>query len=309
MPMALVTGGAGFIGSHLVEALLARGMQVRVLDNLSTGSLENLRGLRAEFVEGDIRDREAVDRAMRGVERVFHLAAMISVPGSMADPIGCYESNLMGSLRVLEAAREHGVRAVVLASSAAVYGEVETPVDEDIPPHPQSPYAASKLAMEQAGRLYAEIYDLPVVSLRFFNVYGPRQSPDSPYAAVIPAFIRALLDGRAPVIYGDGGQMRDFIFVGDVARAMILASESEHVAGEVFNIGSGTAISIQELAAILCELMPGAPGVDYGPSRPGDIRFSSANIENARQRIDFYPEVALEAGLMKVLQWFRSVRS
>ncbi len=308
MAIDLVTGGAGFIGSHLVEALLARGRAVRVIDNLSTGSLENLRGLRVEFVEGDIRDREAVDRAMLGVERVFHLAAMISVPGSMEDPLGCYETNLMGSLRVLEAAREHGVRSAVLASSAAVYGEVETPVDEDMLPHPQSPYAASKLAMEQAGRLYVENYDLPVVSLRFFNVYGPRQSPDSAYAAVIPAFIRALLDGRAPVIYGDGEQMRDFIFVGDVARAMILASESEHVAGEVFNVGSGATVSIQGLAAILRELIPGAPGVDYGPPRPGDIRFSSADIENARQRIGFHPEVSLESGLIKVVQWFRSVR-
>jgi len=284
----------------------AQGRAVRVLDNLSTGSLDNLNGLGAEFIRGDIRDPNAVVRAMGGVERVFHLAAMISVSGSMADPVGCYEVNLMGSLQVLEAARHKGVKCVVMASSAAVYGEAELPVDEEAPLRPLSPYAASKLAMEQAGRLYADAYGLPVASLRLFNVYGPRQSPDSPYAAAIPTFVRTLLDGEPPTIYGDGHQSRDFIFVTDVVRAMLAAAECKAAGGEVFNVACGRVTTINELVENLLTLIPGSPHPRFAPRRKGDIYFSQAVVEKSREYFGFGDQVPLLEGLRQTVAWFES---
>jgi len=259
------------------------------------------------FIRGDIRDPNAVVRAMGGVERVFHLAAMISVPGSMADPMGCYEVNLMGSLQVLEAARHKGVKCVVMASSAAVYGEAEKVVDEQAPAQPLSPYAASKLAMEQLGSLYVRAYGLPAISLRFFNVFGPRQSPDSPYAAAIPIFIKTLLDGGTPTIFGDGLQRRDFVFVRDVVSALIKAAEAQGAAGEVFNIASGQSISILELLERLRNLIPASQGPVFAPPRLGDIRFSVPDVEKARDHLNFEPSYTLEKGLAETIAWFRSI--
>ena len=309
MSNALVTGGAGFIGSHLVRGLLARGDRVRVLDNLSSGDRRNLDGLDVEFVEGDIRDRATVSRALQGVETVFHLAAMISVPESMADPRTCYDVNVIGSLNVLWGAHQAGVRRVVLSSSCAIYGDVAGPADEQAPVRPLSPYAASKLAMEEAGRLFTNAYGLPTVSLRYFNVYGPRQSPASPYAAVIPLFIQAMLSGQAPTINGDGRQTRDFVFVDDVVRANLLAAEREGAAGGVFNVSGGRSVSILELTSSLQEIIPNAPAPGFGPPRSGDVRFSAAVLSQAERALGYRPVVGLKDGLKGTVEWFRAAGS
>jgi nucleoside-diphosphate-sugar epimerase len=305
MPTALVTGGAGFIGSHLVQHLVSRGWSVRVLDNLSTGTRENLEGTGAELVVGDIREPKAVDEAVHGAEVVFHLAAMISVPESMTQPAECYRSNVLGSLHVLDMARRAGARRVVLSSSCAVYGNTDHPIDEDSETAPISPYAASKLSMEQAAKMMAVAYGLETVCLRYFNVYGPRQEPDSPYAAAIPTFIATMMAGRAPVIHGDGKQTRDFVFVGDIARANLLAAEAQVEPGAVFNIGSGRSVSIQELVASLRALFPGIPEPTYGPPRPGDIRRSAGRIVRAGQALAYCPEIALKDGLAATVEWAR----
>jgi UDP-glucose 4-epimerase len=303
---ALVTGGAGFIGSHLVRALLARGDQVCVLDDLSTGRQANLAGLDLKLIIGDVRDFVTVSEAMADVDLVFHQAAMISVPASMEDPLNCYAINLQGSLYVLWAAHQAGVSRVVLASSAAVYGETTGKVSETVPTSPLSTYATSKLAMEQAARLFTLSYDLPTVSLRYFNVYGPRQSPDSPYAAAIPIFIDAMLAGEAPEIYGDGQQRRDFVFVEDVVRANILASEQDGAIGGVFNIGGGNSISILDLVHTLQRFFPVAPSPTFGPPRAGDIRFSQADMTRAEKALGYRPKIDLEQGLHTTVQWFRA---
>ncbi|MCJ7824172.1 MAG: SDR family NAD(P)-dependent oxidoreductase, partial [Anaerolineales bacterium] len=269
MAKILITGGAGFIGSHLVRGLLDRGDRVRVLDNLSTGSKANLTGLEVDFIEGDIHDATVVQESIKDVDAIFHLAAFISVAGSMEDPLTCYETNLNGSLNVLMQASQAGVRRVVLASSAAVYGESESTVAENHPLNPLSPYAASKLAMEQAAKLFSESFSLETVCLRYFNVYGPRQSPDSQYAAAVPIFIGAMFAGEAPMIFGDGSQTRDFIYVGDVVRALLLAAEQEKAKGEVMNIGGGASISILELVEVVRDLLPEAPETTFGPARIG----------------------------------------
>jgi len=308
MPTALVTGGAGFIGSHLIRRLEGRGWTVRALDNLSTGSPENLAGTRAELQVGDIRDVKAVDDAVRGAEAVFHLAAMISVPESMAQPAECYRSNVLGSMHILQAARQAGVRRVVLSSSCAVYGDAGHPVDESAETSPISPYAASKLAMEQAARMMTLAFELPTVCLRYFNVYGPRQAPDSPYAAAIPIFIRTMLAGEAPVIHGDGRQTRDFVFVEDVARANLLAAEADVEPGAVFNIGSGRSVTIADLVQSLRGLFPGIPEPTFGPARAGDIRLSSGRIGRAEQALGYRPETALSDGLAVTVEWARGAR-
>lgn len=305
MPTALVTGGAGFIGSHLVRRLEAQAWSVRVLDDLSTGSRANLDGTRAELVLGDIRDLSAVQRAVHDMQFVFHLAAMISVPESMAHPAECYRSNVLGSLHVLQAAHAAGVRRVVLSSSCAVYGDAGAPVDESAPTAPISPYAASKLAMEQAARMMSAAFGLPTVCLRYFNVYGPRQAPDSPYAAAIPTFLSSMLAGNAPVIHGDGRQTRDFVFVGDVAHANLLAAEAEIEPGDIFNIGSGRSVTIADLVQTLNILIPGIPAPSFGPGRAGDIRLSAGRIERARQALGYRPETALPDGLAVTVEWAR----
>jgi UDP-glucose 4-epimerase len=305
---ALVTGGAGFVGSHLAAGLLAQGMRVRVLDDLSTGQEHNLAGSNIDLVRGDVRDASTLAEAMQGVRWVFHEAAMVSVPASLDDPLGCYEVNLHGTLQVLWAAYQAGVQRVVVASSAAVYGEAAEPVDEESPKRPLSPYAASKLAMEQAARLFTRVYGLPTVCLRYFNAYGPRQRPDSPYAAVIPSFIEAMLEGRPATIHGEGDQSRDFVFIGDVVRANLLAAERPGAVGGVFNIGSGVSVTIRELAGILQGFFPQAPEPVHGPSREGDIRFSRAVLDRAAGALGYRPEVGMQEGLRSTVEWFRQER-
>ena len=318
---ALVTGGAGFIGSHVAHRLVGGGHQVLVLDDLSTGMRENVRiveehaeemrkyaGGRIEFMEGRVQDREAVWAAMEEIDVVFHLAALISVPASLETPSDCYEANVKGSLNVLAAAKEFGVKRVVLASSAAVYGNSNAPVEEGAPKMPLSPYAASKLAMEEAALMFQRANDLPVVCLRYFNVYGPRQRPDSLYAAVIPTFIRAMHAREEPTIYGDGEQKRDFIHVDDVVSANLLAAENDQAVGQVLNISTGKAVTINQLAGILQDLIPNAPAPIYEPPRDGDIYFSEAVIEGAWQALGYRPEVALVEGLKSTVEWFRQER-
>jgi len=305
MPLALVTGGAGFIGSHLVRALVARGHAVRVVDNLSTGSRDNLEGLSVELIPADIANPTTLRGAARGADVIYHLAAMISVPASLDNPVGCYQTNVLGSLHLLEAARREGVRRVVLASSCAVYGDRQEPVDEDAEPRPQSPYAASKLAMEDLARLYHRTLGLATVCLRFFNVYGPRQDPASPYAAVIPRFIEAMHRGHAATIFGDGEQSRDFVFVEDVVQALLLAAEAPAAPGGTFNIGRGQATTILELETTLRQLFPGAPPTIRAPERPGDIRLSQADIRRATETLGYRPVHDLHHGLQATVEWMR----
>jgi UDP-glucose 4-epimerase len=302
----LVTGGAGFIGSHLVQALLDCGHQVRVLDSLTTGREENLEALPVDLRIGDIQHPAVVMQAVRGIDFVFHLAALVSVAESMADPLGCYAVNLTGSLNVLAASAEARVRRVVLASSAAVYGNVEGCIDESTPTRPVSAYGASKLAMEGAAWLYSSAYGLPTVCLRLFNVYGPRQSPDSPYAAVIPLFVGQMLASQSPTIDGDGGQTRDFVFVTDAARAFMLAAERGDAAGDVFNIAGGRSISILDVYTSIRQQLGSLVPAIYGPPRPGDIHTSAADIRQAEARLGFCPETGLDEGTKETIEWFQA---
>ena len=315
---ALVTGGAGFIGSHVASRLVDAGHHVLVLDDLSTGMRDNLRALENhaeqarnasgggfEFMEGQVQDRDTVRTAAQGIDVVFHLAAMVSVPASLENPSDCYEVNLNGSLNVLAAAKEAGAKKVLLASSAALYGESDAPVDESASKNPLSPYAASKWAMEEAAQMYDQINDLETVCLRYFNVYGPRQRPDSTYAAVIPAFVKAFLDGEPATIFGDGDQKRDFVHIDDVVRANLLAAESDEAVQKVLNISGGSTVTIVDLAGILHKIIPNAPAAIHEPPREGDIYFSEAVIERAWQSLGYRPEVALVDGLRSTVEWFR----
>ena len=310
MRKALVTGGAGFIGSHIVRALLSDGWGVRVLDNFSTGKPENLaeiRSPRLEVLEGDIRSPETVAEAVRGVDVIFHEAAFVSVPASMEEPLTCHEVNDRGTALLLEAARRAGVQKAVIASSAAVYGDsTDFPLSEDLPPRPLSPYAATKAATEIYARLYTAAFGLPVVALRYFNVYGPRQRPDSPYAAAIPIFTRRMLNGEPPIVFGDGGQRRDFIFVGDVARANLLAAQSSAADGEVLNICTGREVSLLELIAALKQSIPDAPSPQFAPPRPGDIYRSVGDPSKAAKLLGFRAQTPLEEGLAAAVNWMRS---
>lgn len=308
MASVLVTGGAGFIGSNLSQALIRQNHKVRVLDNLSSSSEASISGIGAELVVGDVRDSAVIDELVKGVDWIFHEAAQVSVPGSIDDPIECYEINLAGTLALLEAAKSAGIKKVIFASSAAVYGQAVDPVIETSPKYPQSPYAASKLAMEEAALMYSDVYGLQIVCLRYFNVYGPRQRPDSAYAAVIPAFITAMIEGRPPIIFGDGDQRRDFVHVDDVVRANILAAENDDASGQILNLSGGRAVTINELAAILHELLPNAPEPIYEAPRDGDIYTSEAVIEHAWRTLEYRPEVALVEGLRSTVEWFRQQR-
>lgn len=304
---ALVTGGAGFIGSHVARALRASGVSVRVIDNLSTGSRANLAGLDVALIEADIRDAEACRRACQDVDAVFHLAAYISVPGSIADPVTADAINLGGTLNLLLAARDCGVRRLVFSSSAAVYGDTPlVPTPEDALPKPLSPYGVEKLYGEHMARIFWELHGLETVCLRYFNVYGPRQNPRSEYAAVIPRFIERMLAGEAPTIFGDGGQTRDFLFVEDVARANLLAASAEGVAGEVINVAGGAAVSVNELAEALLTATGATVPVLHGPERAGDIRHSCARTDKARTLLRFEPAVSLADGLARTVAYYRS---
>ena len=302
---ALVTGGAGFIGSHLVEGLVRRGHEVRVFDNLSTGSLDNLAPVRdaVEVVIGDLRDDEAVNRAVEGVEVVFHQAADPSVPRSISHPRDCYDINVLGTLNLLAAARDAGCRRVVFASSCAVYGnDPRQPKSEELPPAPESPYASSKLAGEELCQVFTRVYGLEAVALRYFNVYGPRQSPDGPYASVIPRFIADLKAGARPRVFGDGEQTRDFIFVGDVVEANLRAATASEAVGEVVNVGSGRSTSLNTLLTVLAPLIGNTVEPIYEAERPGDVRHSLAETSKARRLLGFEAQTSLAEGLAQTVR-------
>jgi nucleoside-diphosphate-sugar epimerase len=305
---ALVTGGAGFIGSHIVEELLRIGASVCVLDNFSTGKRENLETFRGdlEIIEADLRDSEAIRSATRGVDLVFHLAAFISVPKSMLEPEACFNINVAGTNTLLDAARHAGVRKVVLSSSTAVYGNPDKfPTDEEAPLSPLSPYALSKQVNELYARLYTQTFNLPVTALRYFNVYGPRQQPDSAYAAAISIFTHQLTQEQPITIYGDGKQSRDFIFVKDVVRANLLAAESD-AAGEAINICTGQETTLLDLLEELSEVTPRTPEVRFAPPRPGDIYRSKGDPSKAAALLGFRATTTMKVGLAQTLEWMQA---
>ena len=300
---ALITGGAGFIGSNIAKELVSTGSKVVVLDNLSSGYRINIEGQPGiRLVEGDICDPAAVETAIAGADVVFHLAASVGNKRSIDRPVNDAEINVIGSLRVLEAARQAGVRKVVMSSSAGIFGELKTlPIREDHPAEPDSPYGASKLCAEKQGLVYAKLYGLEVVCLRYFNVYGPSQRFDA-YGNVIPIFVFQMLRGEPITIFGDGEQTRDFVNVRDVVQANIKAAMAPGVSG-AFNIGSGTRISINALVERLVAASGLNPVVRYGPPRPGDVRESLANINAARKAFGFDPAVTMEEGLPEYIGW------
>lgn len=302
--MQLVTGGAGFIGSHLVARLVERGDAVRVFDNFSSGKWENLADVRdaVEVIEGDLRDEAAVRRAVRGVDVVYHQAALPSVPRSIADPQASLDINIMGTLNLLQSARDAGCRRLVFASSSSVYGDTPVlPKHERMTPHPLSPYAISKLTGEQLCAVFTRVYGLETVALRYFNVFGPRQDPASPYAAVIPKFLDALASGGTPVIYGDGRQSRDFTYVDNVVAANFAAAAATGVAGDAFNIASGRAVTLLEMLETLAELTGEPLRMRHEPPRLGDIRDSLADISAARATLGYEVRVPFEAGLERTV--------
>jgi UDP-glucose 4-epimerase len=304
MALYLVTGGAGFIGSNIVEKLVLGREHVRVLDNLATGKRENLRPWldRIELVVGDIRDLEVVRGTMAGVDYVLHQAALPSVPSSIADPLTTHQVNVTGTLNVLVAARDAGVRRVVLASSCAVYGDNDgLPLQESAAPRPLSPYAATKLAGETYCQTFFSVFGLPTVCLRYFNVYGPRQDPAGDYAAVIPRFIARVKAGQPPVIYGDGRQTRDFVHVSDVVRANLLACEHPSVPGQVINVASGRSVSLLELVDTLNGLAGTRLAPTFEPERAGDIRHSVGDTEQLAALLDFRAETSLPEGLEQLM--------
>ncbi|NOY45801.1 MAG: SDR family oxidoreductase [Deltaproteobacteria bacterium] len=308
MATFLVTGVAGFIGSNLAEALLARGHRVRGLDNFLTGKPENLQGLDGlEFVEGDVRDPEACRKACEGVEFVLHEAALGSVPRSIEDPVLSNECNVSGTLNLLVAAREAGVRRFVFAASSSAYGDTPTlPKVEDMVPQPLSPYALTKLAGEEYCRLFFELYGLETVSLRYFNVFGKRQDPFSAYAAVIPKFVSALLKREPPEIYGDGEQTRDFTYIADVVQANLRACEAPREAcGRVYNVAYGERISLNELYREIAGLLGSDLEPRYGPPRPGDVKHSLADISRARKHLGYQPAYDVRRGLAEAIEWYR----
>ena len=306
---AMVTGGAGFIGSHLVEALVAGGCRVTVLDDLSSGRESNLAPVagRITFMRGSICDHRIVEKAAAGCEVVFHLAAVVSVPKTVDDPLGSAAVNEIGSLNVLEAARAVRAQRVVFASSSAVYGDDPAlPKREDMAPKPLTPYAVQKLVVEFYLRVYQSLYGLDAVGLRFFNVFGPRQDPSSPYSGVISIFMSRALKGESPLIYGDGRQSRDFVFVGDVVQALISAAKSSSAPGKVFNVGTGVSLTINGLWEMIATLSGSGAKPVHHPPRPGDIPHSVSAIDSAAADLGFTPQVSLENGLGSTLDWYRA---
>jgi nucleoside-diphosphate-sugar epimerase len=308
-PLYLVTGGAGFIGSHIVEELVQQGERVRVIDNLSTGKRENLAHLmdKIEFLKEDLRDPAAAAQAAQGTDFILHQAAISSVPRSVEDPMNSMENNLNGTLHLLMAARDAGAKRLVYASSCAVYGDSPVlPKREELPTTPLSPYAASKLAGEYYCQVFRRVYGLEAVCLRYFNVFGPRQDPLSPYAAVIPKFITLALAGKPLVVYGDGEQSRDFSFVSDVVDANLLACRATGIAGEQINVGSGKQTSLNQLVQALKEIIDAGLKVDYTKPAPGDIRHSVASIEKAQRLMGFEPTILFREGLHRTVSWFKA---
>jgi nucleoside-diphosphate-sugar epimerase len=309
----LVTGGAGFIGSNLTEALLQKGHWVRVLDDFSTGKRENLAFDRVyhslEIIEGDIREREVCKRVMAGIDYVFHQAALPSVQRSVEDPFLSNGVNAGGTLNILLAARDAGVKRVMYAASSSVYGDTPTlPKRESMPPNPQSPYALQKGIGEGYCRLFSQLYGLETVSLRYFNIFGPKQDPNSLYSAVIPRFIDALVMGRPPTVYGDGEQSRDFTYIQNVVQANLLAMEAKCLKGESINIACGDRISLNRLLAILKEILDVRIEAVYEETRKGDVKHSLADIRKAKRILKYVPKVTIREGLEKTVEYFRKGR-
>ena len=309
MGKCLVTGGAGFIGSHIVEGLLERGDEVRVLDNFSTGKEENLKDFQGEIdlIKGDLRELADLKKAIKDIDYIFHQAAFVSVPLSLEDPDLCFVVNVNGTIKLLSAAKESGVKRVVLASSAAVYGDnTAVPLTESAQLNPLSPYAASKRVGEIYTKIYSNLLNLDVVALRYFNVYGPRQNPESDYAAVIPRFIKKILAGENPTIYGDGGQSRDFVYIDDIVRANLLAAESIQAAGRVVNICSGTEVNLLQLVESLSIVFNREVQPNFEMERPGDIYRSAGDPALAEEVLEFKSQMDLETGLRKTVSWMES---
>lgn len=312
MAVCLVTGGAGFIGSHLVHALAQRGERVRVLDNLSTGFRHNLTGVEGdvEFIEGDIADSDAVGKAMQGAQLVFHQAALASVPRSVKHPLDTNRACVTGTLNVLDQARHAGVQRVVYAASSSAYGDqpFSSKREADLPA-PLSPYAVAKLAGEYYCHAFYRTYGLETVCIRYFNVFGPRQDPNSPYSAVIPLFISRLLQGEPPIVHGDGHQTRDFTFVGNVVHGNLLAAEApaKDVAGKTFNVANGKSTSLRELLSLLNSLLGTSLSAQFGPPRAGDVRDSLADISAARKCLGYDPPHTFEEGLQRTVEYYQSL--
>ncbi len=305
-PTILVTGGAGFIGSHVVEHYQNRASEIRVLDDLRSGRLANLAGLEHRFLRGSINDREAVRKAMKGVDYVFHLAAFISVPESMNEPLVCQEINVAGTLTVLEEASRAGVKKIVFSSSAAVYGDDPvTPTPESLPPAPLSPYAITKLDGEYYGQLFQREGRLRFTTLRYFNVFGPRQNPQSAYAAAVPLFIDRAIRGESLTIYGDGEQTRDFVYVKDVAAANAFVAENAAAVFPVYNVGYGERLSIRDLAQRVIQAAGSSSEIVHQAPRPGDVRHSLASVERLRDA-GFEPQSSLTEGLEATFAWYQS---
>jgi nucleoside-diphosphate-sugar epimerase len=304
----LVTGGAGFIGSHIAEALVKRGDRVRVLDNLSTGKRKNLAHIAGEieFVEADIRDYAATRQAMEEVSIVFHEAAIPSVPRSISEPQLNHDNNINGTFNVLQAAHEAEVKRVIFAASSSAYGETEVlPKQEEMLPSPLSPYAVAKLVGEYYCQVFTRVYGLETVCLRYFNVFGPRQDPSSPYSGVISKFITALLNGRAPMIYGDGEQSRDFTYVDNVVAANLQAAEALGAAGQVMNLGLCERTTLNQLLGELQRIIGTSLTPQYEDARAGDIRHSLADITRAEELLGYRPTVGLAEGLRRTVEWYR----
>jgi nucleoside-diphosphate-sugar epimerase len=308
MAFYLVTGGAGFIGSHLTEELARHGHHVRVVDSLVTGkrrNLDHVNGL--EFIHGDLADLDVARAAVDGVEFVLHQAAIPSVPRSVKDPVTSNEANITSSLNILVAARDAGVKRLVYAGSSSAYGDTPTlPKHEEMPTHPLSPYALQKLVGEQYCRLFTRLYGFETVTTRYFNVFGPRQDPGSPYSGVISLFSTALLEGRQPVIYGDGEQTRDFTYVANVVDGVMRAAEAPNVAGEVINLATGGRVSLKELLRVMNRICGTNLEAVFQPPRAGDVRDSQADISKAEALIGYKPTVPFEEGLRRTLEWCRT---
>src|SRR5215203_2253724 len=303
MSSYLVTGGAGFIGSHLTEELVRRGEQVRVVDSLITGHRKNLAHLNGvEFMEGDLADIAVAQRAAQGIDYVLHQAAIPSVPRSVEDPITSNRANIDSTLNILVAARDAGVKRVVYAGSSSAYGNTPTlPKHEGMPTSPLSPYALQKLVGEQYMQMFTALYGLQTVTIRYFNVFGPRQDPSSPYSGVISIFARALLENKAPTIYGDGEQTRDFTYIANVVDGVLRAVTAPNAAGQVINVATGTSISLNRLFSSMREILGSSLQASYGPVRSGDVKDSQADIGKAQQLLGYEPCVTFEAGLKKTI--------
>jgi UDP-glucose 4-epimerase len=304
---ALVTGGAGFIGSHIVEALVHKGCQVTVLDNLSSGHLSNLDGVidQIRFIEGDICNQHTLNDAISGCDVVFHEAAVVSVTDTVERPVASALVNELGTINVLEAAKQNNVGRVVLASSSAVYGDdPQLPKRENMFPKPLSPYAVQKLAGEYYARVYANLYGLQTICLRYFNVFGPRQDPNSPYSGVISIFMTKAAQNEVPNIYGDGTQSRDFIYVTDVVAANLLAATCAHVKNAIYNVGTGQCIQILQLWEEICQLSQLKISPQFAPTRAGDVPKSMADIAKVQKELDFIPKTAFSSGLKHTLAYY-----